>query len=243
VFELNGNLSSSDLFGQAGQTPTTPRATNFTFRAVFDDERTTYQAGPPGAPLPGYVAYGFQSATFTIGELTYDVAAFGDDPVGGVTVALFDPTNVFNPGFYGIGFFGNPLSVGPGIIARFENGPAGFTANDPTAGEFSGFLGYGALSGPTIDPGPGNVCFGDPSLCAVTPISLTRDGQQFELTLASAAYDAENLNGAFSAKLVGAVPEPATWAMMLLGFFGIGGLMRSSARGVAGSRGEGLTPA
>jgi hypothetical protein len=32
----------------------------------------------------------------------------------------------------------------------------------------------------------------------------------------------------------GAVPEPSTWAMMLLGFFGIGGLMRR--RGTAGSR-------
>jgi hypothetical protein len=32
---------------------------------------------------------------------------------------------------------------------------------------------------------------------------------------------------------VGGVPEPATWAMMLLGFFGVGGMVRSRRRAVA----------
>ncbi len=34
---------------------------------------------------------------------------------------------------------------------------------------------------------------------------------------------------------VSAAPEPATWAMLLLGFFGIGGMVRLSRQRIAGS--------
>lgn len=244
VFELEGELQSGDQFGKEGEEALPPRSKSFTFRAVFDEDGTTYQAGPPGMPLPGYVAYAFDSATITLGEITYDVASFADDPIGGVTVALFDPSNVFNPGFYGVGFFGNPLGVGPGMIARFANGPAGHSAGDPAEGEFSGFIGHGALSGPTIDGGPGFICFADPSLCEVTPINLTRDGMDFNLILASGAYDS-NGGSPFSARLtrIGVpVPEPSTWARMLLGMFGIGALMRRRGGSADGAEAEVRNP-
>lgn len=38
------------------------------------------------------------------------------------------------------------------------------------------------------------------------------------------------VSGVTGAPPVGAIPEPATWAMMLIGFFGVGGLLRSRRR-------------
>ncbi|MGH7012037.1 MAG: PEPxxWA-CTERM sorting domain-containing protein, partial [Caulobacteraceae bacterium] len=37
--------------------------------------------------------------------------------------------------------------------------------------------------------------------------------------------------------VVGGVPEPATWAMLLFGFFGLGGLLRAQRRSDRGVRG------
>jgi hypothetical protein len=180
----------------------------FSFRAVFDTDGTVYRAGPPGAPLPGYAAYDFIEAQLTVGGVTYEVASFADDPVHGVAVALFDPTNVFNPGFYGVGFFGNPLSVGAGLTARFDGANTSFSATAPGEAMFEDYLGYGALSGPTIEPGPGIVCQTvSASLCSSVPIFLTGpDGQLYDLTLLSAGYDA---NGSFAySASISEVPLP-----------------------------------
>lgn len=230
LFELDGQFRGPDTIAPVGGAPTSLTGQNFTFRAVFDDNGTVYRAGPPGAPLPGFAAYAFQNATLTIGGLTYDVASFANDPLGGTVLALFDPSNVFNPGFYAGGFINNPLIPSQGLVSRFQSAPPGFGAVDPTVGSYGDFVGYGAVSGPTFSGGPGSACFTNPALCAIRPISLSRGGDQFNLTLASGAYNAEG-RFAFSASLTNAVPEPSTWAMMLLGFFGAGAALRR-AKGV-----------
>lgn len=225
LFELDGEFRGDATIAPVGGTPTSLTSQSFTFRAVFDDEGIVYRAGPPGMPLPGFAAYAFQSATLTIGGVSYDVASFMSNPDNGAVLALFDPSNPFNPGFYAGGFINNPLVPSQGLVSRFQSAPAGFSAIDPTVGEYSGFVGYGAVSGPTFSGGPGSACFADPALCAIRPISLSRGGDQYNLTLASGAFNAQG-QFAFSARLSNAVPEPSTWAMMLLGFFGAGAALR-----------------
>lgn len=229
LFELDGQFRGPDTITPAGGTATSLTGQNFTFRAVFDENGTVYRAGPPGAPLPGFAAYAFQSATLTIGGTVYDVASYVNDPVGGTVLALFDPSNVFNPGFYAGGFINNPLIPSQGLVSRFQNAPPGFSAIDPTVGSYGDFVGYGAVSGPTLSGGPGSACFTDPALCSIRPISLSQGGDQFSLTLASGAYDGRG-QFAFSARITNAVPEPSTWAMLMLGFFGAGAALRR-ARG------------
>lgn len=229
LFELNGEFRGADTLTPEGGAPTSLTSQPFTFRATFDDAGTVYRAGPPGMQLPGFAAYLFQSATLTIGGVSYDVASFADDPINGAVLALFDPSNVFNPGFYAGGFINNPLVPSQGLVSRFQNAPAGFSAIDPTVGSYGDFVGYGAVSGPTFSGAPGSVCFTDPTLYSVQSFSLLRGGDRYNLTLASGAYDAQG-QFAFSASLTNAVPEPSTWAMMLLGFFGIGATLRHAKR-------------
>lgn len=225
LFELNGQFRGPDTIAPVGGPQTSLTGQSFTFRAVFDDTGTVFRAGPPGAPLPGFAAYAFQSATLTIGSTVYDVASYVNDPVGGTVLALFDPSNVFNPGFYAGGFINDPLIPSQGLVSRFQSAPSAFTAVDPTVGSYSNFVGYGAVSGPTLSGGPGSACFTNPALCSIRPISLSRGGDQFSLRLASGAYDAQG-QFAFSARITNAVPEPSTWAMLMLGFFGIGAALR-----------------
>jgi hypothetical protein len=222
--ELTGYFQAGDALNEQGAAlDTFGGLTAFSFTAIFDDMGTQYRAGPPNAPLPGYVAYAFSSATLTIDGVTYDVASFADDPDQGVAVALFDPSNVFNPGFYAAGFFGNPLGVGPGVIARFDDASPDFTADALAASTLTDYLGYGAVSGPTVDGGPGNRCQeGQPELCLTVPILLTGpDGRLYDLTLLTGGYDATGAY-AFTASL-SEVPIPAGFALFATGLAGIAG--------------------
>jgi hypothetical protein len=221
--EIEGFFQPGDALNQQGEAlDTFGELTAFNFTAVFDDQGTVYRAGPPGSPLPGYAAYDFRQAQLEVDGVTYEVASFGDNPVNGVAVALFDPTNVFNPGFNGVGFFGNPESVGPGLIARFGSSSPAFSAVDPSATEFSDYLGYGALSGPTIDPGPGFVCQTvSASLCATVPIFLTGPGGElYDLTLLSNGYDGDG-SPVFAASLA-EVPVPGALVLFGTALAGIG---------------------
>lgn len=47
---------------------------------------------------------------------------------------------------------------------------------------------------------------------------------------APTALRVDNLAGTADLAAIGGVPEPATWAMMLLGFFGLGGVLRNRRR-------------
>ena len=109
-----------------------------------------------------------------------------------------------------------------------------FTSSDPLARlTDSG----GGSQGPTIFYGdsvvlpgwqPANV--GDTLNWSGDSQILIGSGQMFWSTLVTGGgaeryqFQAANLTGA------GAVPEPATWAMLILGFFGVGAAIRSARR-------------
>lgn len=233
--ELSGALRAGDALNPAGEAAAAFGApTPFVFRARFDPEGTRYGAGPPGAFLPGYAAYAFDEAGLTIGGTTYAVASYADDPVGGVVVALFDPSNLFNPGYYAVGFFGEPGGVGPGLNSRYATASPSFLAADPTPATWGGYLGYGAVSGPNTEGGTGEPCQqGRPQDCAAAPIALTApDGSAFELSLLSGAYDGDGAS-AFTAELA-PIPLPGSAALLLTALLGGAALRARASRREAG---------
>ena len=198
----------------------------FTMTGIFNTATGTLLPPPP-FPSMGFVAYAPSSVTLAVGGTTYSVATFGESVTTGVSVAIFDQTQIFGTGHYAAGFIQNPVPDGAGIVGDFLTASPDYLVSNLVPTTYGGYFGTGFGSG---------ICGGGPGSgvdCATTPIPL--NGGLFQLTLGT--YDLENpSNGVpifpvptppnfrndnfFSASLT-AVPEPSTWAMMLAGFAGL----------------------
>lgn len=121
-----------------------------------------------------------------------------------------------------------------------------------TSPEVSGGAVTGDFSNFNLDPGPGqlgaavDVCFSNSGSCSGSGGATVGDPATGTLTLALGSgttavtlddfgvrYQSLGLQGEGSGRgfeVPGAVPEPGTWAMMLLGFGGIGFAMRRRRR-------------
>jgi hypothetical protein len=211
----------------------------FTMKGIFNTATGTLLPPPStGFPSTGFVAYAPSSVTLTVGGTTYSVETFGESVTTGLSVAIFDQTQVFGTGHYAAGFIQNPIPDGAGIVGDFLTASPDYLVSNLVPTTYGSYFGVGFGSG---------ICGGGPGTgvdCATTPIPLN-DGL-FQLTLGS--YDLENpSNGVpifpvptppnfqndnfFSASLT-AVPEPSTCAMMLAGFAGLGYLgLRGGRKG------------
>lgn len=223
-FELiyTGQLNSADQLYLTGQTASNLSGpTPYTLRIRFDD-------GSPnlvGAlPFPGFVAYTPIFARMRIGGQNFDVAGFPDDTAGGITVAIFDKSNIFTPGKYGVGFIVDPVADGAGIVGDFDGATPEFSVGNIVPTVFTGYNGAGVSAGIGCGIGP---------VCTPAPISLTSSGGQawslqlgnrIEFTAAGAPLNTAS---------IAAVPEPATWSLMIAGFGLVGiGLRRRAAAAV-----------
>jgi hypothetical protein len=187
--------------------------TRFDFVARFDS------AGPnlvAAIPVPGFAAYAPISARITILGETYRVIGAGEDPEYGLGIALFDRSNVFFPGAYGVGFIANPLEDGAGIVADFTAASPEFSVSNLTPTVFSGFDGAGFNAGIGCAPP-------DPRPCVARPIALVgRDGAAFGLGIASG----EQVGGLQHSASLSVVPEPSSWALLIAGFAATGTMLR-----------------
>jgi hypothetical protein len=206
------------LSAPAGAATVTVAGTSNPFLAGAPNGSSCCGGGTPDdtapAESPAFAAHVVGGSVITVTGVTGDVLNFpssspSDGPNG-------DPTNA--------------QSVGP------LNGISGFT-NAPINALVGVFLGS-TLSGaapasldfsaaPTTTPALQQIFFiGDGSLGSfVAPTDATR------LYLGTIdGYQWSNNSGAFNVTLTGGVPEPTTWAMMLVGFGGLGVAMRSRRR-------------
>ena len=93
----------------------------------------------------------------------------------GLTVAIFDTTQVFGPGHYAAGFIAQPLPDGAGIVGDFQ------TANPPYRCRTSCRQPTGVILAWASEPAFVRAAAGSGVGCATTPIPL--DDGLFQLTL------------------------------------------------------------
>jgi hypothetical protein len=197
----------------------------FTLTGIFDTSTGTLLPPPStGFPSTGFVDYAARSVTLSVGGATYNVST---SVTQGLTVAIFDKTQIFGPDHYGAGFIQDPVSDGAGIVGDWLSATPDYTVTSLAPTTYSDYFGVGFGSGICSFPGSGVDC-------ATTPIPL--DGGLYELTLGT--YDLNNpTNGIptdptihppafqddnlFSGALT-AVPESSTWVLLLVGFAGLG---------------------
>jgi hypothetical protein len=149
-----------------------------------------------------------QLGAFTNGESPISVTIYnlaGDVVVASETIALAPVV-----GDYAFSTLGAPVVLAPGDYQIAANGYNGSNELFNPDG--------GSLAGTTAtSPIVFNSLFG----------ALTSTGAYYNLTPGSAATTFDTGTPNYGAgTFVASVPEPATWAMMLLGFIGLGAAMR-----------------
>jgi hypothetical protein len=237
--DASGNpvITETLKHGVGGANVLTTANEAFTLTGIFDTSTGTLLPPPStGFPSTGYVDYAARSVTLHVGGTNYSVSTSVTD---GLTVAIFDQTQIFGPGHYAAGFIQNPLPDWAGVVGDFLTASPDYSVSNLVPTTFGGYFGAGFNTGPCTGGGGSGIG------CTTTPIPV--DNSQYQLILGGAAgYDLQapgngvpiglDLNppsfvnsNIFTASLT-AVPEPSTWALLLTGFAGVGAARLRSRR-------------
>ncbi|MGH6986083.1 MAG: PEPxxWA-CTERM sorting domain-containing protein [Caulobacteraceae bacterium] len=175
----------------------------------------------------GSVTLTLDTAGYSSLTLTYDVYAImtldGDGPAGGNS-----PTNQ--------DAFITSVTGGPTLEDYSFANYSGDTQDYPVAGSkpqtgatATNTLGYGNSGDATYAFTYTFVPTGNTTAIVFTGQDNQGTGDEY--------FGLDNIQVTGVPSVVGGVPEPATWAMLLFGFFGLGGLLRAQRRSDRGVRG------
>lgn len=213
-FTYTGVFSTEDALNLSSAPSKTPFAapTPYTLTALFDTSSTNYVGM---LPFPGFVAYAPYLATMIIGGVEYTVDSFASNPTGGITVAIFDATNIFFPGIFGAGFIQDAVQDGSGVVGDFSTATPAFSVNSLTSTTFGGYNGAGFSSGPMMGS-------------FSRPIVLRLAGEAYNLSIGDRIEMVANGAPLNTASLT-AIPEPASFVLCVAGFAGFLALRRRNA--------------
>ncbi|MDB5816552.1 MAG: sorting protein [Rhizobacter sp.] len=216
--------SASSLSFFAGTTP-------FTINSFFDDS-TPNLLPTTSVPFSGFRAYSPSLTLITIGSSTYTVDPASVNAAAGVAVAIFDTSQIFTPGRYGIGLIANPAGDGAGIVGDFSSASPAFSASAIVPTTFTNYFGVGVGSGVCLSGSPPNCPH------AVTPWVLHDSASlTYSLTLGNyeedypVAHTPNAVVGPLNTAMISAVPEPSTNAMLLAGLVGVAWVVRRRSSG------------
>jgi hypothetical protein len=203
-------------------TPAAATVVTLDFEGVGDEVAVNnfYNGGTDGAGHSG-TNYGINFSSTSLGIIDSDAGGtgnFANEP---------SPNTVL--------FFLSGGAATMNVAAGFDTGFSFFYAGNATdAGTvnvWSGLNGTGSLLASLVLTPNGGSCSGDPSgfpFCNFSAFGVTFSGTAMSVDFAGVAnqiaFDNITLGSAVPSR--GGVPEPATWATMLLGFGAIGLAMR-----------------
>lgn len=184
----------------------------------------TFEGIPSNTPIGNFYApdYVFSSSALAIVDLDAGgTGNFANEPSPstilyflGANDAILDVTNGFDTGF---SFFYSSTTAATINVYDALGGTGNILASLNLDAQYNG-----------------NNCTGDPTggICNWTAVGVNFAGLAYSINFAGAANSTvfDNITFGSATPGTGAVPEPGTWAMMLLGFGAVGFAMRRRRR-------------
>lgn len=175
---------------------------------------------------------------YSASEVGHNTNAVGPATVTGVTFQ--DYSGVMRPESYGV-FPVTPYGEQAAFLQSYDDatplgGEIDWNLNGLTVGQHYAFS-FATASGPLVNAEPFTV-----SVFGATPVSFAATGSWTTHTIdfiAGASSGVISFVGPASSEnratsldnfVLSAVPEPSSWAMMIVGMFGLGALMRTARR-------------
>jgi hypothetical protein len=118
--------------------------------------------------------------------------------------------------------------IGSSLFVTFASATNDYASATDFISNFTGqlFEQIGAIGGAddiaVSGPVPAVGCIGNPTGCQVLAGSALLDAGNYYLQISGIGGGSAGYGGNLTTAQIGAVPEPTTWAMMLIGFAGLG---------------------
>ncbi len=215
--------------GAAHAAPATMYSTNFDISSLYAGVGVV-QAGPGAIGNFGANNYGGATGNFLYNDtIAPQMTTWTLSNLPGHTSVTVDLTPMFidswdstngspAPDYYDIYFDGN-------LVLRMTSANASGNVTDLGPGGVSTYF--------------GNVFYGgyNERIADITALTIGHTGSSFVLGIQASgsgwqgggdeSWGVDNINISADLRSVGGIPEPATWAMMIVGFAGVGSALRS----------------
>jgi len=189
--------------------------------AVAEGDTVSWSGGPGGLTVGSYILQSVSSSFGPLPDLlssqSLDAKASGNPCPSPCTVDVFVSMQNIDPGMLGLDTLISSFSASASNNTTLTTW---YNANNAQYGTVQ------QLRNVTYTGG-GNNSFLDAIAPPAAPFSLT---EQFHVTTLGTTVTTSHVNATVDLGAAPAVPEPATWGLMIMGFGGLGALLRTRRR-------------